>query len=508
MGKKFINKLQFFKKWLLTEQAFTIGFSLVLVLSVLPRSIEVLNGNPVFGFDQGREYLMTQDIVDNKNLRLIGTPLGAGAAGLQGIFHGPVYYYLLGVPYILFNGNPAGGTVLMFVIGVLSLLASYFLGKDMFGKIGGLLTMALVGMSPLFISQSRFLWSPYPSTLFILLAFYFIFHIKKSSLNIFLAAFFSVFIYNFELAIAVPLAFTLLIYVIYLFRFRLIKYVYLFAGFIVGLLPMILFEVRHSFMAVNGMISYLTSSKSDEKFEFVPHFLDHLNAFGNHLVASFPYVYIFHIVLFIILFFPFFFLLTKEKNKNLKHFLIFLITLPVINFAILLFLRNAVYHYYLYHLTVIYIIVFVFILLRSGKFKLLRVGAILLLIAFAISFLITYTKSSLYDINDYGGTAKLKGKVDAIDYIFNDAKGERFGLFVFSPPVYTYPYDYIISWRQEKYGFTPTQSKEGVFYLLIEKDPEKPWSYEGWLQTVIKTGNVEKEVVLPSGFIIQKRIGE
>jgi hypothetical protein len=40
----------------------------------------------------------------------------------------------------------------------------------------------------------------------------------------------------------------------------------------------------------------------------------------------------------------------------------------------------------------------------------------------------------------------------------------------------------------------------------MEPDPSKPWSYNGWLETVIVNGDVIKTVNLPSGLIIQKRI--
>lgn len=58
----------------------------------------------------------------------------------------------------------------------------------------------------------------------------------------------------------------------------------------------------------------------------------------------------------------------------------------------------------------------------------------------------------------------------------------------------------------KKYGYVPSKDKTGTFYLLIEPDPHKPWTYKGWLETVIKTGRVLKTVELPTGFIIQKRI--
>ena len=48
--------------------------------------------------------------------------------------------------------------------------------------------------------------------------------------------------------------------------------------------------------------------------------------------------------------------------------------------------------------------------------------------------------------------------------------------------------------------------RKGLVYLLIEKDTSKPWSYQGWLETVIKDGDVINTEQLTSGFIIQKRL--
>ena len=39
----------------------------------------------------------------------------------------------------------------------------------------------------------------------------------------------------------------------------------------------------------------------------------------------------------------------------------------------------------------------------------------------------------------------------------------------------------------------------------MEPDPSKPWSYKGWLETVIKDGKVDWTKTLPSGFVVQKR---
>jgi len=126
---------------------------------------------------------------------------------------------------------------------------------------------------------------------------------------------------------------------------------------------------------------------------------------------------------------------------------------------------------------------------------------------FFISAIPKNTAMITYDIADYGGDAKIKGKTDAIDFIYKDAKGEKFGLLIFTPPVYTYPYDYLIEWYGvKKYGYKPHKEKKGTFYLLMEVDGSKPWSYRGWMETVVKDGEVVFEKRLTSGIIIQKRI--
>ena len=42
----------------------------------------------------------------------------------------------------------------------------------------------------------------------------------------------------------------------------------------------------------------------------------------------------------------------------------------------------------------------------------------------------------------------------------------------------------------------------------MEPDNAAPWSYNGWLETVIKKGRIIFTKELASGFIIQKRIIE
>lgn len=496
------------------KKIFIILIVLVIFLSLFPRSIEVLNQNPIFGFDQGRDYLIAKSIVEDRKLTLIGAEIGSGSAAINGIFQGPFYYYFLSIAYLFSNGNPNTPILFMLILSLITIAFSFYLGKKLFGIYGGLTTALLIAVSPSLITQARFAWAPYPESIFILLSFYLSYYFyERNKAKIFLAAFLAGFVYNFEFAVAVPLCLGLLLYAIYIFRKNIVCYCFLLLGFFVAFSPMILFEIRHSFMGIRGFIGYMVSDKSNI-VSFYPSaqslISDHWSSFLYNVSNTFPqggFLPPAIILGFLLIFSAY--LLMREKNHNLKTFIIFLILFFPINFLVFYFLKNTVWEYYLTDLNFAYIFILSYLLYASFKNKSYKIFiAVGIFILFLILFgAINSIKISLYDYKDYGGTAKLKGKVDAIDYIYKDANGKPFGFFAFSPPIYIYPYDYLLSWESErKYNYVPYREKKGTFYLLIEPDVNKPWSYKGWLETVIKSGTIIKTVTLPSGFIIQKRV--
>lgn len=492
---------------------FICGLVLLLYLSLFPRMTEVVSGNYLFGFDQGRDYLAAWNIGKEFKPTLIGSEFGAGSAGFRGLFHGPFHYYFLALFVVLFNGNPYGGIVLMFLFSISTILLGFFVGFKIYHKYGGLLTALLIAISPPLISAGRFVWNSNPSPVFILGVFYFVYKgIAKRGKYIFLSSFLSAFIYNFQTGIAVPLSLTVLVFYIFVVRLKKIKeYVLLFSGFLLAITPFFLFELRHSFMGIQGMFQYVFK---DDKTQTTSLFIlrnlhDHFNTFIYSMYDTFPkqdiipsiFVIIFILVSLVLVF-------IKDKNKIRKKFILFLLLQPFISFFVFSFLKNSVYPYYLLNLNLVYIFVFCYVLVVSFelKNKIVFYGNAVLFGFFILCAIPFSYQNFINDYNDYGGDAKIQGKIDAIDYIYKDANGKEFGLLVFSPPVYTYPYDYLIKWYADsKYGYTPHSEKKGTYYLLIEKDPSKPWSYEGWLETVIGDGTVIEEKILPSGFIIQKR---
>lgn len=493
-----------------------ISLLLLITLSLIPRATEVTNKNYVFGFDQGRDYLDVQKIVDKGKLTLIGTEIGAGAAGFKFIFHGPGYYYLLTIPYLLFRGDPYGGVVLMFILGIASLGLAFFAGNKIFGKNGGLYLTLLLAISPPLISQSRFIWNSYPATFFIILVYYFIYRSGKDYKFIFLAGFFSAFIYNFELGMAVPLVISIIFFAVFILKIKKIRdYFILMVSFFIGFLPMFVFESRHGFLGLKGILNYLLFNKNGKSLlSFFQDDFGHANAFMFNFRDAFPQLnFDFAVIgLGAILGISLFILLKRETVVEVKNFLIYIISLPFITYFVFSFLKNSVWQHYLNHLLIGYLFMFTYVLISACKKGIiLKYFFAFFLIIFLYKGAINAKNTFFQDYsNYYGGSAKIKGKTDALDYIYKDAKGEKFGLFVFAPPIYTYPFDYLRVWYgQNKYNYQPHSEKKGLFYLIIEKDGERPWADKGWMETVIKTGKIlDTKVLSPSTFIIQKRYQE
>ena len=275
---------------------------------------------------------------------------------------------------------------------------------------------------------------------------------------------------------------------------------------------MIIFEIRHGFMGVKSIISYLFTPHPAEISMFSPwiHAQNIINLFVYTFSDSFPgRLFLPAGLIFIVFAALVGFVFVKEKNSINKSFLFFLILLFPVNFFVFFLLRNIIFEHYISDLILAYLLFTVFIISWFYKNKFKKSAAIIfiyIVILLGGAFLNSY-KTSIYDYSDYGGISKLKGKIDAIDFIYKDADKKPFNLLVFSPSVYTYPYDYLIWWYGEKkYGYLPKQEKKGTFYLLIEVDSHKPWSYKGWQETVIKTGKIVYTKTLPSGFIVEKRL--
>lgn len=478
---------------------------LVLILAAIPRGIELLAHNYLFGSDQGLFYQAVKDIVVNQKPALIGAPVG----GMGGFFQGPGWYYTLSLPFALMHGDPYGGMILMFLFGIATVYMGIQIGKLFDSWQAGFMCGFLLAVSPAMIPQSRFIWPPFPvSFLATLFLFFFLKTLLGKSKYLPVVFFVLGIMSHFETAVAGTLALQFLLFLPLLFWKKIISLKSLVLSFIALLLtqvPLLIFDLRHDFLNTRGILGMFTNHTSSS----IPSdwILNHWSITLDVVRGTFLLGNSIGIALYVFMILVAIHYIVKTKNSFAhKYFLFFLVSSPIVLFLVFLLYRQHIWTWWLIELYTILCIGGGLLLGSLLKHKIARIPLYIILALASVVFIQNTMALYAHDLSDYGGTAKIRGKMDAIDYIYSDANGKPFGLLVFTPPVNTFEYDYVSWWYGEKkYGYLPHKEKKGIVYLLIEKDPDKPWSYNGWLETVIKDGEVTKEVVLQNGFIIQTR---
>lgn len=485
-------------------------FSLIIVLvGAIPRAIELINGNYLFGYDQGVFFLAVKSMVIDHKLTLIGAPVG----GQGGFFQGPGWYYLLSIPFALSGGNPYSGMVLMFLIGMATIAAAIFSLRKMFDKRASLMGGLLIAISPAMIIQSRFIWPPFPiSFLSVLLLFFLCQVLQKKERYLPFLTFTLGLMTHFETATAATLLINLLLVSPVLFYKKLVSFKIILislGAMVLTQLPLILFDLRHNLLNIQGIVR-LILEPSLARPPFGEIWANQWNVFKENLLITFPSANLWWpLLLLIIIGGVFTYMRDRKPSFGEKAFIIYLVISPISLFLIFLRYGSGIWSWWILELNVYYCFLLGIILSYFWQRKFLRLPIFGLLLLLTLSFASQTLNFYKNDFNDFGGVHKIKGKIQALEYIYQDAKGKPFNLLVFTPPIYTYAYDYLNWWySQKKYHYLPKNDKSGTFYLLIEPDPHQPWTYKGWLETVIKTGKIIETKELTSGFIIQKRIEE
>lgn len=117
------------------------GLSIILVLALFFR---VYNFEKSFSFahDQDLYSWIAKDIVVNGHMRLVGQ-----VTSVDGVFIGPIYYYLMAFSYWLFGMNPLGVLPILTIIGVFTVWSFYFIVKKFFGEKSGLIAAFIYAVS-------------------------------------------------------------------------------------------------------------------------------------------------------------------------------------------------------------------------------------------------------------------------------------------------------------------------------------------------------------------------
>lgn len=435
---------------------------------------------------------------------------------LQGVFQGPIWYYLLGIPTLMMGGDPWGGLALMFLISVLGMLIVYICMTIFFNKTAGIIALLFFAVSPEAVAAATYVWNPHPMWLLIIVYIIIFYQIilGKKKYHMYLWPIISL-MFHFETALAFFIMLGTLINMVIFYR-KLLFTKYFFIGVLLAgllFLPQILFDIRHQFLMTKSVVALFRGEDRgllvyDEKINIIGIAKSHLDSFYYNFQSGFihtGYVTSFPSLLLIL---SLVLLLVgkalKVFSKNEQTFINLVLRCVVVSILLMLFYPYPIRYWFLTGFQTFYLLGFSLLLSAYWRYFL---GKVLIIIMCLLMIIFSFQRlHAVYTSSDDGGLSKIKGKAGAIDAIYKDAKGKDFNLLIFNPPVYTDAYDYLVWWKsRNQYNYIPGKEKQGTFYLLIEPDSGKPWSYKGWLETVIKNGTILSTKELPSGMIIQKR---
>jgi hypothetical protein len=151
--------LSFLQNWLTSKQSFSFWICVMLfVVAVVLRSSHITT-HLFFGFEQGRDAIQVQDIFQGKDIALVGPK-----TDIDGIFHGPWYYYFMVLPYVIGKGNPLVAIAFLIAFSSLTPVVTYCTVHEMtksrwWAALAGL----LVASSYLMIQYARWLSNVSPA---------------------------------------------------------------------------------------------------------------------------------------------------------------------------------------------------------------------------------------------------------------------------------------------------------------------------------------------------------
>lgn len=445
-----------------------------------------------FWYDQGRDALIIWDLIHYHKFFLIGP-----VTGIEGIFLGPFYYYLLTPFYLIGRGNPVTAAAGLSWLTVASVFLVYLLGKKIYNRGVGLIAALLYGFSYNLIVFSRWLANPNPLPFFTLLVLFCLYKFIQTHNSKFLPCrqaglILSSFLIGLCLQLeAASAIFFLPSTAIILFWQRKkvgLKALFLFlTAFLITLLPQIYFNFRHDGILIAAFKKFLVLDKSFG-FSFFQvlklRVVTYYDVFAGKLIPLGGWPKMVILALFsagLILFWK------KIINEGGKLLLIWLVV-PLVGFLFYQGNHGYVWDYYFTGYIPAFIILFsasIFFLFKKnflGKF-------------IVSVFLLFFLYSNVRQIKNFLKTGigiTLRAQKKAIDWIYKDAGGSDFNIDVYVPPQIYFSYSYLFKWYGvKKFGREPETKLVKNLYTLQEPDGEHPQFLKAWLERQDTIGRIE-----------------
>lgn len=442
-----------------------------------------------FGPEQGRDMLVVRDIVINHKVTLIGP-----RTDIQGVFHGPFYYYLAAVPFAVFQGNPLSIAIFFLVLQICALPMLYVLVFEMTkDKRSSFIAALLFVFSFQTIVNARWLTHPPLSIPFAILFFLFLVRfLKGKRWNLVGAAVMYGFLGQIEFTnYALFGAIAAAVFVRYMRVFRKtpppVSLLALLVGGICSFGTYLLFDVRHNFLITKGILGLLRGGGFYKAF--IPAALETGTMYLKEIAATFGFLHIFGAV--IAVFLIIYGWGKLRKTQELADLVLLWILMPLI---LLLAFRHSVLEQILIGLIPGWIVGVS--LGVSAVWKKYRPLGIALLLLFLTSNIVTYVqcipKNEHVFFQMSQARIRYSDELNVVHAVYKRAAGKPFYFQAFTIPVFvqegwTYLFWYI---GTTKYGYVPIEEDKSVVYVInpkIHDDSYLELFQKNWYRETVST---------------------
>lgn len=218
-----------------------------------------------WGHDQDLFAWIVKDILIDGHIRLIGQQ-----TTIIGVFIGPLFYYLMGLSFAVFDMNPLSGIIPITIIALFTIYSFYFVFSRFFGNKVGLIGAFLYAVSPGMVFFSRWAVPTQPTTLWTVWFMYALFLTVRGNwpivlLSILVGLIWHIHIAFIPLMILLPFAFWLSKKSKSKIKISKRNMMISALTFFILMFPFFAFEIRHNFQQVKALVRVTQEETAEVK---------------------------------------------------------------------------------------------------------------------------------------------------------------------------------------------------------------------------------------------------
>lgn len=410
--------------------------------------------NIYFGYDQARDAYESQSIYKNLDIKIIGP-----STSLEGIYHGPLYWYIIGPAYLIANGNPYGPALLLLILNAVGVFLIFLIGKKLGGKTVGLVSALLYAISFEQTQYALYFGNPGPAVITVMLFYlgFVYFGIEKKWWGILIAIVGLALSVQFQFFLVYLWTIFIMFSVIFAKNFRtfdLKRTVVLLLTTIISFSTFIYADVKYGGRTTKIMLGLFHENGSSKNFlSIIQNYLNRLSLHIEHNIFSFgnhtPKLLLFFSLLVAVLF------LWKKDKKGHPNLTILLVWF--LSSSVLLFLGGHNLYYSNVGISAGIILLASYLIVKINKSKFVALALIILIALSNLNLVrVQNPKGIINDIYVQEGMLLEKEK-SIIDYIYINSKSKPIVVSATTMPLkINTTWAYLFNWYGEKkYGYLP-----------------------------------------------------